>query len=304
MAQLDLGLKGRTALITGAGGGLGRSHALLFAKYGANVVVNDLGGKADGSGAGHSMADTVVDEIKKAGGKAVANYGSVSTKEGAEAMIKTAIDSFGSIDIIVNNAGILRDKSFKNMTDDDWDLVNAVHVKGAYYVTKAAWPHMLEKKWGRVVMTASASGIYGNFGQSNYSMAKMGLVGFGQTLALEGEKHNIRTNIIAPVAVSRMTESLMPANVHDLIKPEFVSPLVVYLCSEQCDVNGEYYEVGAGCFARLETLRAKGLAVKPGSKDIGVELVAENWKKINDMADAQVLRAIGESTMATLKHCM
>ena len=304
MAQLDLGLKGRTALITGAGGGLGRAHALLFAKYGANVVVNDLGGKADGSGAGHSMADTVVDEIKKAGGKAVANYGSVSTKEGGEAMIKTAIDAFGSIDIVVNNAGILRDKSFKNMTDDDWDLVNAVHVKGAYFVTKAAWPHMLEKKWGRIIMTASASGIYGNFGQSNYSMAKMGLVGFGQTLALEGDKHNIRTNIIAPVAVSRMTESLMPANVHEMIKPEFVSPLVVYLCSEQCDVNGEYYEVGAGCFARLETLRAKGLAVKPGTQEIGVELVAENWKKINDMTDAQILRAIGESTMATLKHCM
>jgi NAD(P)-dependent dehydrogenase (short-subunit alcohol dehydrogenase family) len=304
MAQMDLGIKGRTALITGAGGGLGRAHALLFAKYGANVVVNDLGGKADGSGASHSMADTVVDEIKKAGGNAVANYGSVSTKEGAEGMIKSALDAFGSIDIVVNNAGILRDKSFKNMTDDDWDLINAVHVKGAYFVTKAAWPHMLERKWGRVIMTASASGIYGNFGQSNYSTAKMGLVGFGQTLALEGEKHNIRTNIIAPVAVSRMTESLMPANVHDFIKPEFVSPLVVYLCSEKCDVNGEYYEVGAGCFTRLETLRAKGLAVKPGTTDISVELVAENWSKINDMTDAQIVRAIGESTMATLKHCM
>jgi len=304
MAQMDLGLKGRTALITGAGGGLGRAHALLFAKYGANVVVNDLGGKADGTGAGHSMADAVVEEIKKAGGSAAANYGSVSTKEGAEAMIKTALDAFGSIDIIVNNAGILRDKSFKNMSDDDWDLINAVHVKGAYLVTKAAWPHMLERKWGRVIMTASASGIYGNFGQSNYSCAKMGLIGFGQTLALEGEKHNIRTNIIAPVAVSRMTESLMPANVHEMIKPEFVSPLVVYLCSEQCDVNGEYYEVGAGCFARLETLRAKGLAIKPGTADISVEAVAENWKKINDMTDAQILRAIGESTMATLKHCM
>jgi 3-hydroxyacyl-CoA dehydrogenase/3a,7a,12a-trihydroxy-5b-cholest-24-enoyl-CoA hydratase len=163
---------------------------------------------------------------------------------------------------------------------------------------------MLERKWGRVVMTASASGIYGNFGQSNYSMAKMGLVGFGQTLALEGEKHNIRTNIIAPVAVSRMTESLMPANVHEMIKPEFVSPLVVFLCSEKCDANGEYYEVGAGCFARLETLRAKGLAIKPGTADISVEAVADSWKKINDMGDAEILRAIGESTMATLKHCM
>jgi len=299
----DLGLNGRTALITGAGGGLGRCHALLFAKHGANVVINDLGGSSDGTGEGSRMADLVVDEIKAAGGSAVANYDSVTETSGAENMIKTAIDSFGSIDIIVNNAGILRDKSFAKMGDDDWDLVFAVHVKGAYNVTKAAWPHMREQKYGRVVMTSSASGIYGNFGQSNYSAAKMALVGLGQTLALEGEKYNVKTNIIAPVAISRMTESLMPENVHEMLKAEFVSPLVVFLCSDACDANGEVYEVGAGNFARLETLRAEGLRLKPDGS-ISVEQVAEAWGKINDMDDSGVLRAIGDSTMATLKHWM
>ncbi len=304
MADTDrFGLKGRTALITGAGGGLGRAHALLFAKYGANVVVNDLGSTTDGSGKSTSMADAVVDEIKAAGGNAVANYDSVSEREGAENMIKTALDAFGSIDILVNNAGILRDKSFTKMEDADWDAVIAVHLKGSYFCTKAAWPHMRERKFGRIVMTSSASGIYGNFGQTNYSAAKSALLGFGQTLALEGEKYNVRTNIIAPVAVSRMTESLMPPNIHDLIKPEFVSPLVVYLCSEHCDANGEVYEVGAGAFCRIETLRAKGYRVKP-TGEITVEQIAEHWNEVNDMTDAEIIRSIGESTQATLRHCM
>jgi NAD(P)-dependent dehydrogenase (short-subunit alcohol dehydrogenase family) len=306
MADSDkLGLAGRTALITGAGGGLGRCHALLFAKHGANVVVNDLGGATDGTGKSTNMADHVVEEIEAAGGKAVANYDSVSDAAGAANMIKTATDTFGSIDIVVNNAGILRDKSFNKMEDADWDLVQAVHVKGAYHVTKAAWPHMREQKYGRVIMTSSASGIYGNFGQSNYAAAKMGLVGFGQTLALEGEKYNIRTNMIAPVAISRMTESIMPPNVHELIRPDLVSPLVVYLCSEHCDANGEVYEVGAGNYSRVEWLRAKGLSIKPeAGKEIDVDQIAANWDKINDMSDAQILRSIGESTGATLAHCM
>lgn len=299
----DLGLKGRTVLVTGAGGGLGRCHALLFAKHGANVVVNDLGGAADGTGKGSSMADAVVEEIKAVGGNATANYDSVTETAGADSMIKTAVDSFGSIDIVVNNAGILRDKSFAKMTDDDWDLVFAVHVKGAYNVTKAAWPLMREQKYGRVIMTSSASGIYGNFGQSNYSAAKMALVGMGQTLALEGEKYNIKTNIIAPVAISRMTESLMPENVHEMLKAEFVSPLVVYLCSEGCEANGEVYEVGAGNFARIETLRAEGLRIKPDGP-ITVEEVAAAWDTINDMGESSVMRATGDSTMQTLKHWM
>jgi NAD(P)-dependent dehydrogenase (short-subunit alcohol dehydrogenase family) len=303
MATDSYGLSGRTVLVTGAGGGLGRAHALLFAKHGANVVVNDLGGKADGTGKSTSMADQVVDEIASAGGKAVANYDSVSDKAGAESMVKTAIDKFGSIDILINNAGILRDKSFSNMEDADWDAVQAVHVKGAYYCTKAAWPHMRENKYGRIIMTASASGIYGNFGQTNYAAAKNALVGLGQTLALEGEKHNVRTNIIAPVAVSRMTESLMPEFVHDFIKPEYVSPLVVFLCSDKCDANGEVYEVGAGAFCRIETLRSKGLRIKPDG-EITVDQVAESWEKINDMSDAEILRSIAESTQSTLKHCM
>ncbi len=298
----DFGLKGRTAVITGAGGGLGRTHALLFAKHGANVVVNDLGGKQDGTGKGSEMADKVVEEIKAAGGNAVANYDSVSTEEGANGIIKTAVDAFGKIDILVNNAGILRDTSFVKMTDAEWDLVFQVHVKGAYYCTKAAWGHMREQKYGRVIFTSSASGIYGNFGQSNYSAAKLALVGLTQTLALEGEKYNIRVNAIAPVAASRMTESLLPPFVLDKLKPECVSPLVVYLCSENIDVNGELYEVGAGAVARIETLRSKGLAMNPD--DISVEAVAEAWTKINDMTDAQILRSIGESTQATLAHCM
>ena len=298
----DFGLKGRTAVITGAGGGLGRAHALLFAKHGANVVVNDLGGKQDGSGKGSEMADKVVAEIRAAGGNAVANYDSVSTEAGANGIIKSALDAFGKIDILINNAGILRDTSFVKMTDAEWDLVFAVHVKGAYYCTKAAWGPMREQKYGRVVLTSSASGIYGNFGQTNYAAAKMGLIGFGQTLALEGEKYNIRVNMIAPVAASRMTESLMPPFVLDKLKPECVSPLVVYLCSEGIDVNGELYEVGAGAVARIESLRSKGLAMNPD--EISVEAVAASWSKINDMTDAQVLRSIGESTQATLAHCM
>ena len=298
----DFGLKGRTAVITGAGGGLGRTHALLFAKHGANVVVNDLGGKHDGSGKGSEMADKVVEEIKAMGGQAVANYDSVSTEEGANGIIQSGIDAFGKVDILVNNAGILRDSSFTKMSEADWDLIFAVHMKGAYYCTKAVWGHMREQKYGRIVLTSSASGIYGNFGQTNYAAAKMGLVGLGQTLALEGEKSNIRVNVIAPVAASRMTESLMPEFVLEKLKPECVSPLVVYLCSEGVDVNGELYEVGAGAISRIESIRSKGLAMNPD--EITVEAVAAAWAQINDMTDGKIVQSIGESTQATLAHCM
>ncbi len=250
-----------------------------------------------------------IEEIRSAGGQAVANYGSVADKDGAANMVQQAIDAFGSIDILVNNAGILRDRTFAKMSEEDWDLIFAVHVKGAFLVTKAAWPHMREQKYGRVVMTSSASGIYGNFGQSNYAAAKMALVGMGQTLALEGEKYNIKTNVIAPVAISRLTESLMPDNVHEMLKPEFVSPLVGYLCSESCDANGEVYEVGGGNFARLETLRAEGWRLKPEGP-ITIEQIAEHWDEINDVGydavqalpQANILRSSGDSTQATLKH--
>ena len=220
---------GRVAIVTGAGGGLGRSHALLLASRGAKVVVNDLGGSFTGEGKSASAADKVVAEIKAAGGEAVANYDSV---EDGDKIVKTAIDAFGRIDIIINNAGILRDVSFQKMTQNDWDLVYRVHVLGAFRVIHAAWNYMRDAGYGRIMNTSSASGIYGNFGQANYSMAKLGLHGFTQTLALEGKKRNIVVNTIAPIAGSRMTETVLPPALLEALKPEYVSPLVAKLVHE------------------------------------------------------------------------
>src|SRR3954470_4862405 len=200
----ELRFDGKVALVTGAGNGLGRAHALLLASRGAKVVVNDLGGTATGGGKSSAAADKVVEEIKAAGGEAVANYDSV---EDGDKIVQAALDTWKRIDIVVNNAGILRDTSFKKLTDEDWDLIYRVHVRGSYKVTKAAWDHMQEAGYGRIIMTASAAGIYGNFGQTNYAMAKLGLVGFGNTLAIEGKKKNIQVNTIAPIAGSRMTET-------------------------------------------------------------------------------------------------
>ena len=228
----------KVVIVTGAGGGLGRAHALLFAKYGARVVVNDLGGSAQGEGANASAADRVVAEIREAGGTAVANHDSVT--DGGH-IVQHALDAFGRIDVVVNNAGILRDKSFAKMEDADWDLVYRVHVEGAYKVTHAAWPHLREQSFGRVIFTSSTSGIYGNFGQSNYGMAKLGLYGLTRTLALEGRKNGILVNAIAPTGGTRMTEGLIPANVFELLKPELVSPLVVYLGSDRCQESGSLF---------------------------------------------------------------
>src|SRR5439155_10487339 len=216
-----LSFDGRVAIVTGAGAGLGRSHALLLASRGAKVVVNDLGGSAHGGGKSSAAADAVVAEIKAAGGQAVANYDSV--EDGAK-IVQCALDSFGAIDIVVNNAGILRDTSFQKLTQEDWDLIYRVHVLGSFRVTHAAWGHMRDKAYGRIIFTASAAGIYGNFGQANYSMAKLGLVGLSNTLALEGQKKNIHVNTIAPIAGSRLTETVMPKELVDALKPEYVSP--------------------------------------------------------------------------------
>src|SRR5215471_20128469 len=218
----QLRFDGKVALVTGAGGGLGRSHALLLASRGAKVVVNDLGGSFTGEGKSASAADKVVAEIKAAGGEAVANYDSV---EDGDKIVKTAIDTWGRLDILVNNAGILRDVSFAKMTQQDWDLVYKVHVLGAFRCTHAAWPIMRDAGYGRIIMTSSAAGIYGNFGQANYSMAKLGLHGFAQTLAAEGKKRNIVVNTIAPIAGSRMTETVLPKELLDALKPEYVSAL-------------------------------------------------------------------------------
>ncbi|RLB37766.1 MAG: serine/threonine protein kinase, partial [Deltaproteobacteria bacterium] len=226
---------GRVAIITGAGQGLGRSHALLLASRGAKVVVNDLGGSTAGEGKSSETADLVVEEIKQAGGDAVANYDSV---EDGDAVVRTAMDTWGRLDIVINNAGILRDKSFKNMTDADWDIIFRVHNYGAYKVTKAAWPIMTEQGYGRVLFTTSSAGIYGNFGQTNYGSAKLSLVGFANTLSLEGQRKNVLVNTIAPFAASRLTEGLLPPAVFDSLKPEYVSPIVAYLCSEDSDTTG------------------------------------------------------------------
>lgn len=228
-------LDGKVAIVTGAGGGLGRAHALLLAKHGAAVVVNDLGGDRHGQGAGTSMADGVVDEIKSAGGRAVAHYGSVTNPDDAKGMVDAAVSSFGRLDILINNAGILRDKSFKKMSDDEWDVVIDVHLRGTYLVTKHAWQRMLEQgEGGRIVMTSSTSGLIGNFGQTNYGAAKAGIAGFMRVLALEGMKSGITVNVLAPGAFSRMTEDIMPdiPNLEERMAPNKVSPTVVWLCTD------------------------------------------------------------------------
>ncbi|MBV9292674.1 MAG: SDR family oxidoreductase, partial [Frankiales bacterium] len=231
---------GRVAIVTGAGGGLGRTYALDLAKRGAKVVVNDLGGSVDGKGGDDAAAQKVVDEIKAAGGEAVPNYDSVSTPEGGENIVKTAVDSFGKVDIVINNAGILRDKSFAKMTWDDLDAILDVHLKGAFYVSQPAFKVMKENNYGRFVFTSSNSGIFGNFGQANYGAAKMGLVGLSNVLAIEGAKANILSNCIAPVARTRMTEELL-GDFANVLAPELVTPMVAYLCSEACTTTHGAY---------------------------------------------------------------
>ena len=272
----------QVVIVTGAGGGLGRAHALLFAKHGAKVVVNDLGGSTHGEGANASAADKVVAEIRAAGGEAVANHDSVT--DGGK-IVQCALDSFGRVDVVVNNAGILRDKSFVKMEDADWDLVYKVHVEGAYKVTHAAWPHLREQGFGRVIFTASTSGIYGNFGQSNYGMAKLGLYGLTRTLAIEGRKNNVLVNAIAPTGGTRMTEGLIPPQVFEQLKPELVSPLVVYLGSEQCKDTGGLYEVGGGWMGKVRWERSLGAGFDP-REGFSPEDVAASWKQIGDFEGA------------------
>ena len=246
----DLGFDSRVAIITGAGGGLGREHALLLAARGARVVVNDVGGSVSGEGGDAGPADRVAKEITDAGGDAIADTHSVATPEGGEAIVGTALDHFGRVDIVVNNAGILRDKTFHNMTPDLLNPVLDVHLKGAFYVTRPAWIKMREQNYGRVVNTSSNSGVLGNFGQSNYGAAKMGLVGLTRVLAIEGAKYNIKVNAIAPVARTRMTEELL-GRLGEKIDPALVSPVVAFLAHEECPVTGEVYSAAGGRIARF-----------------------------------------------------
>lgn len=289
---MSLSFEGRVVLVTGAGGGLGKEYALAFAERGASVIVNDLGADTKGGGKSSAAADKVVEEIRAKGGKAVANYDSV---EDGEKLIQTALDAFGRIDVVVNNAGILRDRSFARTSDLDWDLIQRVHLRGAFLVTRAAWNHMKNQKFGRIIMTASAAGIYGNFGQANYSAAKLGLLGLANTLAIEGHKYNIHCNTIAPVAGSRLTETIMPPDLVASLKPEYVAPLVLWLCHEQCQENGGLFEVGAGWIGKLRWERTQGHIVRQKNQPMKPEAIRDYWENICDFTNATKPATVQES---------
>ena len=276
----------RVAIVTGAGAGLGRSHAMLLASRGAKVVVNDPGGAVDGRGGQHAVADKVVDEIKAAGGEAVASYDSVADMASAQRIVDTAVNTWGRCDILVNNAGILRDKAFVNMTIDDFEFTVQVHFMGTVYCTKAAWPIMRKQQYGRIVVTTSGSGTVGNFGQSNYGAAKMAVNGLINVLRLEGAKYNVLCNAISPSARTRMTEDLIPPHIAVFMKPELVSPAVAWLCSEECDASGEIIAATAGNYARVQYFQTAGVQFDP-DEPVTVEMVAEKIGQIRDLSKAK-----------------
>ena len=281
------GVEGRVVIVTGAGGGLGREYALFLASVGAKVVVNDLGGARDGSGEGTAMADGVVAEIREAGGEAVASYDSVATEEGAAAIVATALDAFGEVHGLVNNAGILRDASFAKMSTDEWNLVRAVHLDGGYFMSKAVWPHLREQGFGRIVMASSTSGLFGNYGQANYGAMKAGLVGLLNTLSIEGSRSGIQVTAIAPMAATRMTADIAPQEVLDKLPPSFVSPVVAYLLSEESAETGSVFVVGGGQVYRVAQFQNKGV-VFPEPPSLGE--VADRWSEITDLSETSVGR--------------
>ncbi|MDF2901527.1 MAG: 3-oxoacyl-ACP reductase [Phenylobacterium sp.] len=289
----DIRFDGKVAIVTGAGGGLGRQHALELARRGAKVVVNDLGGSVDGSGGSSAAADAVVAEIKAAGGEAISNGSSVTDDAGVALMVKQAMDTWGRIDILIANAGILRDKSFSKMELADFELVVNVHLMGTVKPVKAVWEIMKEQNYGRIVVTTSSSGMYGNFGQSNYGAAKLGIIGFMNTIKLEGQKNNIHINAISPVAATRMTENLMPPAVLEKLKPEYVTPGVVYLASEEAP-TGAILTAGAGAFALSRIYETEGVYLGEGG--LSVEEVRDNWAKISDPEGQQAYVNGGEQS--------
>ena len=288
----------RVVIVTGSGNGLGKSHALEFARRGARVVVNDLGAARDGSGASSAAANDVVRQIVDAGGEAIANGANVADYAQVEAMVGEATDRWGRVDVLVNNAGILRDKTFAKMELSDFQLVLDVHLKGSVNCTKAVWERMREQQYGRIVMTSSSSGIYGNFGQTNYGAAKMALVGFMNSLALEGEKHNIRVNSLAPIAATRMTEDLMTEEVLALLEPASVTPAVIFLASDEAPTR-QIVAAGAGVFAKVVIQETPGVFLAPDRRD--AEHVASAWERIRDTAGQRELEAGGEQTMKFLR---
>ncbi len=289
----DIRFDGKVAIVTGAGGGLGRQHALELARRGARVVVNDLGGAMDGSGGSSDAARSVVEEIRAAGGEAIANGSSVTDDKGVALMVQHAMDTWGRVDILIANAGVLRDKSFSKMEIADFDFVLDVHLLGTVKPAKAVWEIMKAQNYGRIVVTTSSSGLYGNFGQTNYGAAKLGIVGFMNTLKLEGQKNNIHVNAIAPVAATRMTETLMPPEISARLAPQYVTPGVVFLCSEEAP-TGAILTAGAGAFALARIFETEGIYLGEGG--LSVEEVRDNWSRIADEVGQKAYVTGGEQT--------
>ena len=296
---MTIAFDGRVAIVTGAGGGLGKTYALELARRGAKVVVNDLGGNPDGTGAAGGPADTTVAEITAAGGEAVASYDSVATPEGGAAITQTALDAFGTVDIVINNAGILRDKSFVNLAASDLQAVIDVHLLGAFYVTQPAFRVMKEKSYGRLLFTSSAAGVFGNFGQTNYGAAKMGLVGLSNVLAVEGAKANIHSNVIAPIARSRLTEELL-GPLASAVEPDLVTPLSLYLVSEACELTHEIYSVGGGKYSRVFIGEAPGWFAGKGVTPT-VEDIAEHIGDIRSEEGYEVPGSANDDIRLLLK---
>jgi len=286
---MELRFDDRVVIVTGAGQGLGRAHALEYARRGARVVVNDLGGSPSGDGASASVAQALVDEIVAFGGQAVANTDSV---EDGGRIVETAIDTFGRVDVVVNNAGILRDSSFGKMTDEDWDLIYRVHLLGSYRVTRAAWPHMRAAAYGRIVFTTSVAGLYGNFGQANYAAAKLGLVGLAQTLAWEGATRNIHVNAIAPTAGSRLTATVLPPEVTEAMKPEYVTPVVILLTHEDSTVSGKLFEVGGGWVSQTRWEQARGVFFE---QEFSSETLLERWDEVTSFENSRHAASVAEA---------
>ncbi|MBV1883934.1 MAG: SDR family NAD(P)-dependent oxidoreductase [Pseudomonadales bacterium] len=279
---MSISFEGKVAIVTGAGGGLGKSHALELARRGAKIVVNDLGGSMDGSGGSSDAALAVVEEIKALGGEAIANGGSVSDRAGAKSMVDDAVKHFGTVHILINNAGILRDKSFSKMTLDDYKIVMDVHIDGSVNVAKYCWEIMKKQNYGRILMTTSGSGLFGNFGQTNYSTAKMAMVGFMNTVQLEGKKYNVRTNCLAPAALTRMTENLLPGEIAESLPPELVTAGALYMVTEDAP-NGVILQAQGGSFGVAAMMQNEKINL--GDKAT-VDDVADHWAEISDMSNA------------------
>ncbi len=297
---MTIDFKGKVAIVTGAGGGLGKSHALELARRGAKVVVNDLGGSVDGSGGSSDSADQVVKEILKLGGEAISNGSSVTDDKGVKLMIDQTISKYGRIDILINNAGILIDKSFSKMKISDFEKVLSVHLIGSVKATKSVWEIMKEQNYGRIIVTSSSSGLYGNFGQTNYGAAKLGLVGFMNTLKLEGQKYNVHCNALTPVAYTRMTSNLMPPEAEKLLTPESVTPAVIYLASENAP-NGTILCAGAGVYSVSKIMESDGLSL---GLNATAEDIVKNWDKISDFSNAKPFSMGGEQTGKVFEKAM